>query len=99
MTVPLSVSRCCRHSACREGTLQAERPRGIRVPAPGLAPLAGDCPAGKRPQGCCSHWCCGVPAIDRRSTICGCTLTVREETHMNPNAYCIISETTEDRFD
>ena len=26
-------------------------------------------------------------------------MTVREETHMNPNAYCIISETTEDRFD
>jgi len=26
-------------------------------------------------------------------------LTVREEADMNPNAYCIISETTEDRFD
>jgi hypothetical protein len=26
-------------------------------------------------------------------------LTVREEVDMNPNAFCIISETTEDRFD
>jgi hypothetical protein len=26
-------------------------------------------------------------------------LTVREEADMNSNAYCIISETTEDRFD
>jgi hypothetical protein len=25
-------------------------------------------------------------------------LTVREEDDMNPNAYCVISETTEDRF-
>ena len=33
------------------------------------------------------------------STICGCTLTAREESDMNPSAYCIISETTEDRFD
>ena len=26
-------------------------------------------------------------------------MTVPEEADMNPNAYCIISETTEDRFD